>query len=112
MKPQQLRISYVGGATCVLEFGGVRLLTDPTFDPAGRDYTRGPVTLAKTERARPAGMKSREPLPMRVLKIEFGCRNAGGDSARFLKNNGIKKIEGATSAGLLALRVLRPLIDP
>jgi hypothetical protein len=23
-----------------------------------------------------------------------------------------KKIEGATSAGLLALRVLRPLIDP
>jgi len=29
-----------------------------------------------------------------------------------LENIEAKKIEGATSAGLLALRVLRPLIDP
>jgi hypothetical protein len=28
------RITYIGGPTCLLEFGGVRLLTDPTFDPA------------------------------------------------------------------------------
>jgi len=32
--------------------------------------------------------------------------------APVLKNFGCKKIEGATAAGLLALRVLRPLIDP
>ena len=42
-----LRITYIGGPTCLLEFGGVRLLTDPTFDPAGGEYTTGPVTLRK-----------------------------------------------------------------
>ena len=26
---------YIGGPTALLEFGGLRLLTDPTFDPAG-----------------------------------------------------------------------------
>lgn len=31
----------------MLEFGEFRLLTDPTFDPAGGDYTTGPVTLHK-----------------------------------------------------------------
>jgi len=42
-----LRITYVGGPTCLLDFGGVRLLTDPTFDPAGAEYSTGPVTLHK-----------------------------------------------------------------
>jgi L-ascorbate metabolism protein UlaG (beta-lactamase superfamily) len=31
----------------LLEFGGLRFLTDPTFDPAGGEYTTGPVTLRK-----------------------------------------------------------------
>jgi L-ascorbate metabolism protein UlaG (beta-lactamase superfamily) len=47
MNAPKLRITYIGGPTCLLEFGGVRLLTDPTFDPAGREYTTGPVTLRK-----------------------------------------------------------------
>jgi L-ascorbate metabolism protein UlaG (beta-lactamase superfamily) len=44
---RQIEITYVGGPTCLLEFGGVRFLTDPTFDPAGGEYTSGPVTLRK-----------------------------------------------------------------
>jgi L-ascorbate metabolism protein UlaG (beta-lactamase superfamily) len=40
-------ITYIGGPTALLDFGPVRLLTDPTFDPAGGDYTTGPVTLRK-----------------------------------------------------------------
>jgi L-ascorbate metabolism protein UlaG (beta-lactamase superfamily) len=42
-----VRIQAVGGPTAVLEVGGLRLLTDPTFDPPG-DYRRpdGP-TLVK-----------------------------------------------------------------
>src|SRR5690349_3317773 len=40
---------YIGGPTALLEFAGLRLLTDPTFDPPGGDYTTGPVTLSKTE---------------------------------------------------------------
>src|SRR5689334_10269874 len=48
----KLSLTYVGGPTALLEFGGVRLLTDPTFDPAGGEYATGPVVLRK--RAGPA----------------------------------------------------------
>src|ERR1051326_2241095 len=47
MNPVSVKITYVGGPTCLLEFGGLRFLTDPTFDPPGGDYTTGPVTLHK-----------------------------------------------------------------
>lgn len=40
-------ITYVGGPTLLLDFGGTRILTDPTFDPAGGDYPSGPATLHK-----------------------------------------------------------------
>jgi L-ascorbate metabolism protein UlaG (beta-lactamase superfamily) len=36
-----IAITYVGGPTALLEIGGLRLLTDPTFDPAGRRYHFG-----------------------------------------------------------------------
>ncbi|HEX4812533.1 MAG TPA: MBL fold metallo-hydrolase [Nonomuraea sp.] len=42
-----MEIRYVGGPTAVLEIGGVRLLTDPTFDPPG-DYPIGNRALTKT----------------------------------------------------------------
>lgn len=35
MKDCELGITWVGGPTYLLEFDGLRLLTDPTFDPAG-----------------------------------------------------------------------------
>jgi L-ascorbate metabolism protein UlaG (beta-lactamase superfamily) len=47
MNSERLAITYIGGPSCLLEFGGVRFLTDPTFDPAGGEYTTGPVTLRK-----------------------------------------------------------------
>jgi L-ascorbate metabolism protein UlaG (beta-lactamase superfamily) len=47
MNVNELRITYVGGPTALLELGGLRLLTDPTFDPPGGEYTTGPVTLRK-----------------------------------------------------------------
>jgi L-ascorbate metabolism protein UlaG (beta-lactamase superfamily) len=40
-------IRYVGGPTALIELGGIRLLTDPTFDPAG-DYPIGERKLVKT----------------------------------------------------------------
>jgi L-ascorbate metabolism protein UlaG (beta-lactamase superfamily) len=36
-----IAITYVGGPTALLEIGGLRLLTDPTFDPAGERYHFG-----------------------------------------------------------------------
>jgi L-ascorbate metabolism protein UlaG (beta-lactamase superfamily) len=47
MAKYPFRITYVGGPTALLEFGGVRLLTDPTFDISGGSYTTGAVTLRK-----------------------------------------------------------------
>ncbi len=36
-----MRITHVGGPTTLIEVGGWRLLTDPTFDPPGRRYSFG-----------------------------------------------------------------------
>jgi L-ascorbate metabolism protein UlaG (beta-lactamase superfamily) len=36
-----LTITYVGGPTALLEVAGLRLLTDPTFDPPGKRYHFG-----------------------------------------------------------------------
>jgi L-ascorbate metabolism protein UlaG (beta-lactamase superfamily) len=44
----QLQLTLIGGPTVLIETGGLRLLTDPTFDPAGSEYHLGPVTLQKT----------------------------------------------------------------
>jgi L-ascorbate metabolism protein UlaG (beta-lactamase superfamily) len=40
-------VRLVGGPTALIEIGGLRLLTDPTFDPAG-DHPVGSRTLVKT----------------------------------------------------------------
>lgn len=45
-----LRVTYLGGPTALIEIGGLRLLTDPTFDPAG-EYASGTRTLTKTTAA-------------------------------------------------------------
>ena len=42
-----VHITYIGGPTMLLDFGGTRILTDPTFDPAGSEYPSGPATLRK-----------------------------------------------------------------
>ena len=43
-----LRLTYIGGPTALLELAGLRLLTDPTFDPAGTEYRTPIYTLRKT----------------------------------------------------------------
>jgi L-ascorbate metabolism protein UlaG (beta-lactamase superfamily) len=43
----RLSVRYVGGPTALLEVGGLRLLTDPTFDPPG-DHPVGNRVLVKT----------------------------------------------------------------
>ncbi|WP_055590032.1 MBL fold metallo-hydrolase [Streptacidiphilus griseoplanus] len=52
-----LSIRYIGGPTAEIEIGGVRLLTDPTFDEPG-DYPVGSRKLTKTAgpAVQPAGI--------------------------------------------------------
>jgi L-ascorbate metabolism protein UlaG (beta-lactamase superfamily) len=50
MSAPALTVTLIGGPTALLEYGGLRLLTDPTFDDAPRDYARaGAPSLRKTE---------------------------------------------------------------
>jgi L-ascorbate metabolism protein UlaG (beta-lactamase superfamily) len=41
--------TYIGGPTALFKWDGLRLLTDPTFDPAGTDYALNQYTLKKRE---------------------------------------------------------------
>jgi L-ascorbate metabolism protein UlaG (beta-lactamase superfamily) len=41
MSDQDFRITHIGGPTALIEIGGWRLLTDPTFDAAGGHYRFG-----------------------------------------------------------------------
>jgi L-ascorbate metabolism protein UlaG (beta-lactamase superfamily) len=44
-----VRLTYIGGPTALLEIAGLRLLTDPTFDPGGTDYPTPVYVLHKTQ---------------------------------------------------------------
>src|SRR5215207_10533987 len=37
----EVRLTHIGGPTVLIDVGGWRLLTDPTFDPPGRSYRFG-----------------------------------------------------------------------
>jgi L-ascorbate metabolism protein UlaG (beta-lactamase superfamily) len=41
-------ITYVGGPTAILEYAGLTIVTDPTFDPPGTYSEPGSTTLVKT----------------------------------------------------------------
>lgn len=43
------RMTYSGGPTALIEWRGLQLLTDPTFDPAGTVYRTVEYTLRKTQ---------------------------------------------------------------
>jgi L-ascorbate metabolism protein UlaG (beta-lactamase superfamily) len=48
MTDLSVRATYIGGPTALIEIAGLRLLTDPTFDPAGSSYETPVYTLRKT----------------------------------------------------------------
>lgn len=45
--PIPLTITYIGGPTALIEVGGLRLLTDPTFDAPGKRYHFGWGTMSR-----------------------------------------------------------------
>lgn len=47
MKKSSLGVTLIGGPTAVVELGGLRFLTDPTFDAGDSVYDLGAVTLRK-----------------------------------------------------------------
>jgi L-ascorbate metabolism protein UlaG (beta-lactamase superfamily) len=62
-----LTITYVGGPTALLEVAGLRLLTDPTFDPAGRRYSFGWGTSSRKLRSPALTPRELEPIDAVLL---------------------------------------------
>jgi len=44
----QVRLTYIGGPTVLIEIGQLRFLTDPSFELAGYHYMAGPQVVSKT----------------------------------------------------------------
>jgi len=44
-----MQLTYIGGPTALIEFEGLRILTDPTFDQAGGEYRSASYSLRKTQ---------------------------------------------------------------
>ena len=54
---------YIGGPTVIIEMGGFRFITDPTFDPVGSSYSLGGGTVILE--------KSQGPAKTDIGKIDF-----------------------------------------
>jgi L-ascorbate metabolism protein UlaG (beta-lactamase superfamily) len=46
-RENHLHVTVVGGPTALLEYGGLRIVVDPTFDPPGGEYRRSGIPLIK-----------------------------------------------------------------
>jgi len=49
MKNNFFNVIYIGGPTAIFEIGGLRIMTDPTLDPAGSVYHIPNLTVEKTK---------------------------------------------------------------
>lgn len=87
MTASVVHITYIGGPTVLLEWGGLRLLTDPTFDPAGSAYTTAAYTLRKT--IDPAVSQDRlGPLDAVLLSHDHHFDNLDDSGRDVLSNSG------------------------
>ena len=62
-----IRLTHVGGPTTLIEVGGWRLLTDPTFDPPGRRYAFGWGTSSRKLTGPALGLSDLPPIDAVLL---------------------------------------------
>ena len=73
MSTTAIAITYIGGPTAILEYGGLTVVTDPTFDPPGTYSEPGSSVLVKT--AGPAIARTDLPPVDLVLLSHHGHRD-------------------------------------
>lgn len=78
----KLGFTFLGGPTAVLELGGVRLLTDPTFDAPG-EYPIGTRVLTKTE---PSAATEVGPIDVVLLSHDQHPDNLDTAGRKFLES--------------------------
>ncbi|MEM9663662.1 MAG: MBL fold metallo-hydrolase [Bacteroidota bacterium] len=67
--PSRCTLTHVGAATVLIDVGGLRILTDPTFDPAGSTYKVGPLGLAQQTRVQAPALPAEAMQPVDVVLL-------------------------------------------
>lgn len=81
----ELRLTYVGGPTALLDFGGTRLLTDPTFDPGGSEY-KTPVYVLRKTQGPAVDQTALGTVDIVLLSHEHHCDNLDHEGRRFAES--------------------------
>ena len=83
-RPDGLRLTHIGGPTVLIETGGWRILTDPTFDPPGDHYAFGWGT-GSTKLAGPATARAElGPIDAVLLTHDHHADNLDGAGRELL----------------------------
>jgi L-ascorbate metabolism protein UlaG (beta-lactamase superfamily) len=102
MKDESPRLTYIGGPTALIEWGGMTVLTDPTFDAGGTEYPAGGFTLLKI--TGPAIAADRlPPVDVVLLSHDHHADNLDRSGRALLRSAGrvVTTIEGAERLGPL-----------
>ena len=95
---EELKVTYIGGPTVIIEIGGLRLMTDPTLDPAG-SFIRLNEKMVETKTAGPAF-----PDPGRIdavlLSHEQHFDNLDQSGRKFLSKAGVTITTAASAEKL------------
>jgi L-ascorbate metabolism protein UlaG (beta-lactamase superfamily) len=77
-------LTYIGGPSILIEYGGLRFLVDPTFDPDGTDYPTPIYTLHKL-RAPAISAGDIGPIDAVLLSHDHHFDNLDNSGRRFLE---------------------------
>jgi L-ascorbate metabolism protein UlaG (beta-lactamase superfamily) len=90
-----LTVTLVGGPTALLEYGGLRLLTDPTFDDAPRTYARSDAPSLEKIDGPALGPEAIGPVDVVLLSHDHHPDNLDEGGRAFLAHAGRVLTTGA-----------------
>lgn len=83
-----MRITYIGGPTALLEIDGWRILTDPTFDPPGKRYFFGWGTVSRKTQGPAIPFDQLEPIDAVLLSHDHHGDNLDPTARELLPRMG------------------------
>lgn len=112
-----MKLTYLGTATLLLEIAGLRLLTDPSFDPAGTAYDFGPWYAPRSwfssqkEYRTPVGREAVEPVDAVLLSHDHHADNLDQAGRELLTSAPVARVI-TTRAGAARLAKAPPSNRP
>ncbi|MFF3846776.1 MBL fold metallo-hydrolase [Streptomyces sp. NPDC002328] len=84
-----IRVTHIGGPTVLIEAAGLRLLTDPTFDPPGRRYSFGVGTSSRKTAGPALGPEELPPIDAVLLTHDHHADNLDTAGRALLPEAGV-----------------------